>query len=1255
MRSGLLFSGMLMFAGATALLGEPILQLDFESPGDFKPGYFQEHYVNPAGGYKTIDDAFGGKTALRLEGNGSITIDSRKIVPGKDYRLSARVKGKGKAYMQIEWLGAGKSSYNVQPLADSYKRIVIDATAPADCNRAYLRFRPDGKDGEMLIDDICFEERIVDPSAPLLDFELPLTGPGNVGKHYVNPSGTYSYDDSGKDAHGGQGAMKLGQKGRITIAYRTVVPGRTYEFSAWVKGSGRGAIQIQWLGKLAKAQLDTKFIDMNGNYQQIRQRAVAPEGSDGMVYLHIFETNSGEMWVDDIKFEEVKKEGDIPALKVSFSGRHERFSVYQPGEEVVVKVAGNALVTTQDTLDWRLCDYLERPVDSGSLALSPQQLRDGVELKYAPKKAGAYFLHLKLRESGATVPYLGSRHPGFVCFGVLPDIAVLPLKSPELSRFGGQGTNFILSGEFMKGKSLDPFYPTTGMRWSYSSVRLSELESATKSFKAKDAEAYRGTPRPETAELDMAEIAAIEGAPKHMLKLPPYMPADAKLKGMEAQSFPLADPEAYRQLFGEAVKDRAARNSVFFSGLAHNYYQIHWEPDWHWQGSEEEFLEFYRLASEAIRANDPKGLLMGANYGVISSGTDKMASLFKKGLGKYIGGVLSHLYFLPVKNEPEQAGLHRDCRRLRRLTDKYISPKAPLINTEWGVDYRGRDTAQVGHDEWMNQLSRFTRGHIIALGEGFNSTWFFYTTDYCTYNSNGGEQGYGISFNTSSYIDKHRFGAASIEPKPTMMGAAAMTRLLEGTRSLGRLDHLPEEVYAYSFRRGDSNLLAVWNPDRDMTLRLPVGVPRVTVYDIMGNPCQLECPDGVLDLAINRFPQYILGVADRVLPTAPRGKDSVFLSALEAVTPGDSLGKVLRSSYKGCLTLRRDGFSRIINDAVLPEDLAIGTYELAALDSSGATCESMLLEIGSSVGIVSFNAETDTSGRPALKVELENRSDKVRECVLSCLFNGREIGRCDVRIPASGTLTASLPAASLPIDGGGPGKLRFELRSVGRLQAVEERRFALALAPRLKTTPIIDGCLDDWKDAHWSRVFGAPDVTYQQKRHRGDKDFSLRYALGSDKDKLYIALEVRDDVLCPSPKEGKPWLGDAVALVLGRDFDGNEEFKSCEYYSFSAKADGKTAVRQIFGTPPKGCFDVPPGRIDSAVRRDEAAGITVYEIAIPKKMFFSGNDVVGLGLNVYDADSLKEVEDDVHRDLPINGGVPLFMGNKVFSVLLFGK
>jgi len=1239
---------------------QKVYDLGFENIEQFKPDYYNTGFVNPSGDVKL--DASGaaahsGKAAVQLNATGAIIIELKDLKPGQNYRLTAWAKGSGNGNMQIEWLGAKQNDYKTLKLSDKYQRMIIDATAPAGANRVYLKFLPDRPNGNMWLDDITLEERTVAKDAPLLDFEIPLTGPGNVGKYYVNPVGEFSYDDSGKNAKNGIGALKLGVKGRITVAYTGAVAGKTYEFSAFMKGKGTGGIQMQWLGTLAKPQLDTKIMELSADYQLLKVRAVAPQGSNGMIYLHIFtggDATAPEIWVDDVRMDEVKvPAADAPAVSAVFTGGHERFCIYNPGEPVVIRITGNDRITAPDKLEWRLCNYRNEPLQSGSIEVTPPLLKTGVDLKLAPQSSGAFFLYLKLAKSGATIPVKGSRPGGFVCFGVLPALQPLALASPEDSRFGAQGTNFISSGEFMKGPSLTPFYTTVGLRWCYlGGMKLNELESAPGQYKAKTADYYRSQPAPETALLKMAEVVALEGAPQYMLKLPSGFAKNTKLSGMGFQSHPLADPTGYERLFGEAVKDRAARSSVFFPDARHNYYQIHWEPDWHWQGTEDDFLEYYRLASTAIRQNDPKGMLLGANYGVISSGNDKMESLFKKGLGNYLGGVLTHLYFLPVKNEPEMAGLPRDCRRLRRLTDQYIRPGAPLMNTEWGVDYRGQDTAMVGHPEWMNQLARFTRGHLIALGEGFNATWFFYTTDYCSYSSTGGEQGYGISFNTSGYIDKHLFGAASIEPKPAMMAAAAMTRLLEGTQTLGRLDHLPPELYAYSFRRADRNLLAVWSPNRPATLKIPVGVAAVTVYDVMGNPRTVNCPDEILELPVDLFPQYVTGIADRVLPTAPRRADSIFAKAFAIVTPGASLQPLLRRNFSGRFELRRFDRSQPLTGTALPETMAVTGYELAAVDQAGKTVEAMLLEVTSPLHIATVQPRLDDRKQLTLAVTVENRSEQTHQVTLNGRFNSSKFISLPVSLTARSSQIINLSAADITATAQTPGQLRLELVNDAGVQTADERRFAVSPALPVAITPTLDG-KPEWAKDLWSRSYGHDAVTYQAKRHRGDRDFSVRYALGADAAKLYIAVEVRDDVACASTDLKKPWLGDAVMIALGSDFDGREEFKSCRFYAFRRMADGSVLAQQVFGTPPQDASPLAAGTIPCAIRRDDATQTTVYEIAVPRPLPGIGNKPAGLGISVYDADSEAEVKEDVHRDLPLAGGVPLFMGNKTFSTLLF--
>ena len=119
--------------------------------------------------------------------------------------------------------------------------------------------------------------------------------------------------------------------------------------------------------------------------------------------------------------------------------------------------------------------------------------------------------------------------------------------------------------------------------------------------------------------------------------------------------------------------------------MTRSRYLIHWEPDWSWRGSTDEFLQMYRDASRAIRENDPSGMLLGTNHGVLERAVPRMSELFEKGACRFHSGGCGSSLFLPVRALPEEKNLHGNCREMRRLTDRWLGRNAPLMNTEWGT------------------------------------------------------------------------------------------------------------------------------------------------------------------------------------------------------------------------------------------------------------------------------------------------------------------------------------------------------------------------------------------------------------------------------------------------------------------------------------------------------------------------------------------------------------------------------------------
>ncbi len=1193
-------------------------KFDFKTMQSFKPDPIGETYVNPTGNY-----ALEPGSGVRLAPGSRIMMDYKTITPGKHYRLSGRVKGSGTMNMQIEWLKTATPQNNYQSLKlnGQPQRILIDAVAPEGTQYCYLIFYPAGE-STVLVEEIDMVEITVDPDAPLLDFETPLLQPGSVGNYFVNPIGEFRYDDSGNHAKNGVGAMQLSANGRITMDYKPVTPGKRYELSVWMKGSRLGFAQMQWMGSLEKPQLDTKSIQLTSEYQLLKVSGIAPAGATH-VYLHLFTDGQPEssLYLDDVRFTELATPAAAATvIDAVFTDGHERFSVYRDDEPVRLQITGRGLAMP-DQLQWSVTDFQQNTVAAGTIPVTPESLTAGNVLELPRLPAGSFELAMKLKNSGGTIPFKGSRQPGFVSFGVLPMIKSLPLATPEASRFGGQGTNFITGGEFMKGDPYAPFYPTVGMNWTYfGGGNLAELESTPGKFQPKTREEYqRAGSAPFTAVNRMAELHDLHGVPRHLLKLPPYLAPDAKLNNTQLQSYPLADAPTYAELIGRVARDLAARREAYFPQRTHNYFQLHWEPDWHWNGTDDEFLQYYQAAYPALKANDPQALLLGPNYGVIARGDRKLETLFQKGLGKVLDGVLMHLYFLPVRSEPEAAGLPEDCRKLRKMVDQYIAPGAPLINTEWGVDYRGKDTADITRTDLLNHLSRFTRGHLIALGEGFDATWFFYTADYCTYQSTSGEQGYGIAYNTSSYINQHQFGAASIEPKPTMMGAAAMTRLLEGTRTLGRLDHLDPAIYAYTFRRGDDNLVAVWTPGKPRIFQLPTGNTAVTVYDIMGNPRTIATDNGVLTLELSPFVQYITGVADSVLPTAQRTPDSRFKQSRATVAPGGELAPLCRT-IPAKLELVRNGEITPLTTPNMPENLAAGCYELRI-----PGVESMLIDLTGSAAI-----ELPRLSSGNVEFAVENLTRLPRWLTVTARYDGREFHRETRNFPAGKTVL-TIPLSRLPYDGLSPQLLSVTVADEHGEQAKCERSFAAIDVPATTEPPA------------WSRLFGKETITYQAKHHRGMEDFSARYAVSANAETLLLTVQVTDDRALDTDLPDQPWRNDSLIIAVGTEPDDQGEFAKVRKFAVSRQHGGAPLVQEIFGTPPKATLKTDA--IRATLTRDEARQLTQYQLEIPRAI------AAGLGITIHDVDTQAEITGDLHREMSLAGGVPLFMGNVKFAML----
>jgi hypothetical protein len=153
---------------------------------------------------------------------------------------------------------------------------------------------------------------------------------------------------------------------------------------------------------------------------------------------------------------------------------------------------------------------------------------------------------------------------------------------------------------------------------------------------------------------------------------------------------------------------------------------------------------------------DPSAKILGCNFGVLQTGNDWLERMLPLGLGKYMDGIVTHTYY--TYNAPPETGIRPQMQRLVKMVRQYMGPNAVIHQTEWG-EHWGDDflTQSVPPTILRKEMSHVLRGHLIILGEGAQSTWFFYATDH-------GNRGFGLAYNLET---PPRFGPTIISPKPS--------------------------------------------------------------------------------------------------------------------------------------------------------------------------------------------------------------------------------------------------------------------------------------------------------------------------------------------------------------------------------------------------------------------------------------------------------------------------------------------------------
>ncbi len=904
-----------------------------------------------------------------------------------------------------------------------------------------------------------------------------------------------------------------------------------------------------------------------------------------------------------------------------------RCPVFDPAEPVSLWVAVEGRRTTGEKLVWSVSDFTGAVKDEGDVAVPAGDDRWSTTLALGDYGAGSFEVHVALKVSGATLPQAGSRPPGFMAYGVLPPIERLPLAHVDDSRFGAQGTNFIASGTLGKGSSVDPVYPLLGAKWIYLNRRLGELfRKGSDAYQpALDPEVLRKAPNDE-AQAGLCLLADLHSIPAWLADVTEGGSLAGGNDTTEAgQRYPPKDFGIYKSLVGKVVCEQVVRRSALFPAQARNYYQIHWEPDWHWRGTDEAFIEMYKVAREAIRENDPDGLLLGPNYGFLKKGNELLNRLFAKGLGAHLDGMLTHAYSLNP-GTPEEGGVVQDMRALVGMARAHLPPGAKIIQTEWGTWWAGRPPT-VDPEALRSETARFMRGHLITLGEGVDTTFFFYTADQ------GRLNGGGLLYNLTA--PHPNFGATHTAPKPVFMAAATATRLLEGSKTLGPLEYLGDGVLGYAFDRGGERLLAVWSRDnRRRSVTVPVGdAPGVSLLDPMGNAQPLACPGGIATIETGPIPVWVRGVASAAMPFA----DSKAQAAMRSTGFAGDTVAVFPGRPEAAIRIFIDGGWRDAGGGPgrlrIPDAAAAGPMLVGAFAPATATLlQTVVVDVAAPIRVTPID---DKTGPNRMTFLITSDRDVAIDGTLAVVCGGHVVAEQPVTLEPGERreITLDLAGASASALPGRDIFLVFTTASGATCRFPAPALRSVIAASRTAAPPTIDGKLDDWL----LEAFQAPvDATQPELSNATALRIGARY----DDNALYLGFKLRDSSHVQERSAPDAWMEDALQLGLSLAPD-KASWAGRQRLCVALSSKDGTLLGFRSGGGAKSVLE--QGDVTWAVMHH--GGETRYELAIPWRALdpsLTGpcqNGFVCVGVSVSDVDRSPSGQLTTRTELDALGGM----------------
>ncbi|NOY80622.1 MAG: hypothetical protein GXP31_06410 [Kiritimatiellaeota bacterium] len=268
-------------------------------------------------------------------------------------------------------------------------------------------------------------------------------------------------------------------------------------------------------------------------------------------------------------------------------------------------------------------------------------------------------------------------------------------------------------------------------------------------------------------------------------------------------------------------------------------------------GTLDEIMQWHRIVREEVDRGDPGGLVIGPCLNTRNDYLFKeMRQLLEMGIGRLVDGISIHTY-----GGLEAAGFLEHFAKLRKLLDEFGANK-PLYITEQGLSVPEKlplERIQARYFARMLLLCMQARVKVVI--------WHMMSWPQ------------GASSEQRNFaVVRARKDLKQRAPRPAFVAAATLSSVLGNARFRRSVPGLGKTAVAQVYQTADGeSVIALWDwgqPER--RVQLDVGVPRVTVVDIVGARRTVQTTDGRLELSISPDPVYILGAKSATPVGEPR-------------------------------------------------------------------------------------------------------------------------------------------------------------------------------------------------------------------------------------------------------------------------------------------------------------------------------------------------------------------------------------------------